>query len=132
MIKAASSPRTKKVELVDLDHYLPSKKVSTTGLGALSQFVAETNKSQNTSNAKPSSSRTSFAKLTESMLIAMPVIVEEEDFTAKKIKEESQQSLRALPARQTNANSGKQQSPERHEKLLPAESFSLKSPIHPS
>lgn len=69
---------TKKVELVDLDHYLPSKKQSTTGLGALSQFAAETNKPVPKS-PKPSSSRTSFARLTESLLVAMPVIIEEED-----------------------------------------------------
>ena len=100
----------KKVELVDLDHYLPIKKQSTTGLGALSQFVADTSKPQNANNSKPTSSRTSFARLTESMLVPMPVIVEEDDFRAAKSREDTQQSSKALPSRSSISNSATQNS----------------------
>lgn len=61
---------SKKLDLVDLDHYLPSKKPSTT---SVHQFMAH-DAAKNSATKQPSSSRTSFARLTESLLISMPVI----------------------------------------------------------
>ena len=61
---------SKKLDLVDLDHYLPSKKPSTT---SVHQFIAH-DSVKNSTTKQPSSSRTSFARLTESLLISMPVI----------------------------------------------------------